>query len=83
MPNKQTDTETVSLTLPFELEYIHHPLVRGSFEKGGRQLDPDEPPWFEIKAVSLDGVGLPDEVIDLLQNDYYDEITNGLSPEGD
>jgi len=80
---EHTDTETISLTLPIEIKYTHHPLAKGSHEKGGRQLEPDEPPWFEIKSAKLDGVELPDEVIDLLQNEYYEEITNGLSPEGD
>jgi len=78
---KHTDTETVNVTLPIEIEYTYHPLQKGSFEKGGRQLDPDEPVWFEIESAKIDGVVLDNEVIDLLQNEYYDEITNGLSPE--
>ena len=79
--SNHTDTETINITLPIEIEYTYHPLLKGSFEKGGRQLEPDEPAWFEFKSAKLDGIDLPDEVVGLLQNEYYDEITNGLSPE--
>ena len=38
-------------SIDIEVHYDYYPFSKGSFEKGGRQLDPDEPASVEVYEV--------------------------------
>lgn len=37
----------------YDVWYTYYPACKGSYEEGGRQLTPDEPPSIEIDEVYL------------------------------
>jgi hypothetical protein len=50
--------EDFPLTLSLEIDATYHKFQRGHFEKGGLQIDPDEPAWYEINEVMCNGIDI-------------------------
>jgi len=60
--------------------YIHHDFLPGARERPlpGRQLEPDEPDWFEIVEAKIINGSLDVENLEAyLQDEKYNEIFGG------
>ena len=68
------------------VEYLHTPAMRGYREKGGGQIDPDEPENAEIQSVIIECAGdvvgtaktSRHEIIHLLTDAQIDAISNEI-----
>jgi hypothetical protein len=55
----------LTVTIPLKVCFKHISFRRGAFEKGGRQLEPDEPAHYEILSTSFKGITMPPDFTEL------------------
>ena len=65
---------------PVTVDYDYDPPCRGSFERGGLQLEPDDPGGITINGCTLDADGreitLTSEQEKSIESDIYDEMSD-------
>ncbi len=60
------------------VEYEAHAAHRGYHEKGGGQIDPDEPAWIEIDSVVETDTGIGLELTEKQLDELEERIGNHL-----
>ena len=70
----------------YSLTVKHYPATRGSFEKGGLQISPDDPEEYEILSASIYGAPftpseqLEERLIEALFEQNYDDYQEEPEP---
>ncbi len=70
-----SSTHKTTLEIPVTVHYEARPFIKGSFESGGLQIEPDEPAHIEIDSVTVDPDWRPSaaELDDLREHIALDE----------